>query len=755
MKLHLPPSNRNQTGITSIVVVFVLVVLLTLLGVGFTKIMNRSLQSSSAAQQASAASYAAQSGINDAISYVKKSLAANPDADVSASQCGKLIDPGGPLEAAAKLSSDGSTAYTCVLVDPNPTSLFYQNLSPYKSQVIKITTAAPLTSLLFSWQASNRTQNQFVPTADGTVLYDEKTWSDKNYAPLLRVTLYPIPASGDLTNVQANTKTFFLYPQSSGGNNVAAYTSPSGFLAVDCSSKALGSFSGSADYDCNLVIHNLASAGASYFYVRLTPFYAQSVVKVKGNGGANQALQFKNVQSVIDVTAKSGSAVKRLQARMDSGTSGSGTDLNISSGSDSAPEFALQTTSTLCKRLVVPPAVASPVVIDPGSVLNCGLTIVPPPKPDVTTGDASDIKTNSATLNGTVNPNGYNVTTCKFDYGTTQSYGSSVNCASLPGAGKGNVAVRANIGSLAAGTTYHFQLVAANANGQNEGGDKTFTTNSPPPIPPSVGKFNYHGLSGSSLNFSYSCNNSSSASITVNPNRTGGGEGTQPLGDISGTSNVGGPYQTGDKGTARLNCSSNVGTASRSLDWSVDYPKIEVKIIDATGWWPDPKVKTPQACKAQDRNTHYWLICVSWTSKMSDNSGIYPCYIFWRGDDNSASSGGPHSQNGNNIPLGFTVQAGGKSGWIYVGCTSQKYPNIAVTTDPPIRFDKSGICGISPNLPCPEPTPPPTPPPQPTPPSPPAPIPPTPCAFDNRRLFYPTFGFIRLPTLYFGRVCSD
>ena len=382
----------SQQGITSIVVVFVLVVLLTLVGIGFTKVMNRSLQSSSASQQASAASYAAQSGINDAISYIAKSLQANPGADVSSTQCGTLIDPGGPLEAAAKLSPDGSTAYTCILVDPNPSSLFYQNLAPNKSQVIKITTATPLTSLLLSWQASDRTRNQFVPAAKGTVLYDEKTWSDANYAPLLRVTLYPIPASGDLTNVQANTKTFFLYPQS-GGSNSLAFTSPSGLTPVDCSSKSLGSFSGTADYDCNLVISNLASANASYFYARLTPFYAQSVLKVKANDASNQTVQFKNVQSVIDVTAKSGSAVKRLQARMDSSSSGSATDLNISSGSDNAPEFALQTASTLCKRLLIPPATSSPATIDPGSVLNCGLSLTdatPPAAPQPACSDSKD-----------------------------------------------------------------------------------------------------------------------------------------------------------------------------------------------------------------------------------------------------------------------------------------------------------------------------------------------------------------------------
>src|SRR5258708_37743607 len=101
-----PAKSRNQRGITSIVVVFVLVVLLTLIGIGFPKIMNRSLQSSAANQQAKAANYAAQSGVNDVLSYLKT----NPD--TSATKCDDLIKTGGPLASAAKISADGSTAYT-------------------------------------------------------------------------------------------------------------------------------------------------------------------------------------------------------------------------------------------------------------------------------------------------------------------------------------------------------------------------------------------------------------------------------------------------------------------------------------------------------------------------------------------------------------------------------------------------------------------------------------------------------------------
>ena len=100
--------------------------------------------------------------------------------------------------------------------------------------------------------------------------------------------------------------------------------------------------------------------------------------------------------------------------------------------------------------------------------------------PAATTGSASGVAQTSATVSGTVNPNGA-VTTCTFEYGTSTSYGSSVACGSSPGSGTSGVAVSAALSGLAAGTTYHYRLVARNAGGTVNGSDQTFTTSSPPP----------------------------------------------------------------------------------------------------------------------------------------------------------------------------------------------------------------------------------------------------------------------------------
>jgi hypothetical protein len=82
----------------------------------------------------------------------------------------------------------------------------------------------------------------------------------------------------------------------------------------------------------------------------------------------------------------------------------------------------------------------------------------------------------SATLHATVNPNGGAVSECRFEYGTTTSYGSSAPCTPAPESGTSPVAVSAALESLAEGTTYHFRISATNAGGTSLGSDQTFTT---------------------------------------------------------------------------------------------------------------------------------------------------------------------------------------------------------------------------------------------------------------------------------------
>lgn len=104
-------------------------------------------------------------------------------------------------------------------------------------------------------------------------------------------------------------------------------------------------------------------------------------------------------------------------------------------------------------------------------------TINPGAAPIAITGTANAIRTTSATLNGTVNPNGQPATV-QFQYGTNTSYDS---VAFLAGTVAGVTAqgVSASITGLLAGTTYHFRVTATNVLGSSSGLDQTFATQAP------------------------------------------------------------------------------------------------------------------------------------------------------------------------------------------------------------------------------------------------------------------------------------
>jgi hypothetical protein len=101
-------------------------------------------------------------------------------------------------------------------------------------------------------------------------------------------------------------------------------------------------------------------------------------------------------------------------------------------------------------------------------------TTLPAP-PTVVTTAATGVTVNTATLNGTVIPNGA-TTTVSFRYGLTTAYGTTI--PAVPAIVTGNllIAVSGNITGLTCNTLYHFMISGANSAGTSNGNDMTFTT---------------------------------------------------------------------------------------------------------------------------------------------------------------------------------------------------------------------------------------------------------------------------------------
>ncbi|MGD0455130.1 MAG: hypothetical protein ABSB69_16195 [Solirubrobacteraceae bacterium] len=94
--------------------------------------------------------------------------------------------------------------------------------------------------------------------------------------------------------------------------------------------------------------------------------------------------------------------------------------------------------------------------------------------PNVQTGGATSVTQTTATISGTVDPEGY-PTTYTLEIGTTTAYGTQL--AGSAGSGTEPVTVSIPLQGLTAGTTYHYRLTAVNRNGTSApGADVTFTT---------------------------------------------------------------------------------------------------------------------------------------------------------------------------------------------------------------------------------------------------------------------------------------
>jgi hypothetical protein len=126
----------------------------------------------------------------------------------------------------------------------------------------------------------------------------------------------------------------------------------------------------------------------------------------------------------------------------------------------SARRNACALLTALCAALTLAPqALSAPASGSPG-----------PPR--ATTGGVSGVRGTSATLQGTVNPEGL-ATTYYFAYGPTAAYGSTTPATGV-GSGTSTVQVSQTVANFPVGD--HYRIYATNAKGTKPGRDRTYTS---------------------------------------------------------------------------------------------------------------------------------------------------------------------------------------------------------------------------------------------------------------------------------------
>jgi hypothetical protein len=130
--------------------------------------------------------------------------------------------------------------------------------------------------------------------------------------------------------------------------------------------------------------------------------------------------------------------------------------------------------------------------------------------PTTTTGPASAVTANSATLAGTVNPNGAD-TQVWFLYGTSSTLtGASQTASQDIGSGTTATPVTANLTGLSASTTYYFQAMAQNSTGMTNGAIGNFITTAIP-----------YTITGTAITVAPGATTGNTSTITVTPATAG------------------------------------------------------------------------------------------------------------------------------------------------------------------------------------------------------------------------------------------
>lgn len=346
MRAHKQTLRGSERGMVSIMVTMFIMVVITLLIMAFARIAWREQRQALDRQLSTQAFYAAESGVNAAMTAIANGY------NGTKSNCNDTAAPFatayGVDNASGIVDSSTIVEVTCLLIDAAPDSLEYSNIGMNKSTVARVDevqnadgTPAVVNSLVFSWQDTtgdtiisgcpnnNIATNSLVPFA---------SWDTNCHAGVLRIDVVDVDGNFDRNDLNSNVMTLFAYPTKNGQDNYSFNTSVTG-------NNGSGSIvEGRCDptytpKTCYVRIHNMDTRN---FYIRMRSIYLDNQVTVKGydnDGAAGEPLRLKGAQRLIDSTGRANDILRRVVVR-----------LPIGSDEYTAPDFALVSAETICKK---------------------------------------------------------------------------------------------------------------------------------------------------------------------------------------------------------------------------------------------------------------------------------------------------------------------------------------------------------------------------------------------------------------------
>ncbi len=293
---------KNQSGMVSIMVTMILMIVLSLIVIGFAQISRRNQREVLDRQLSTQAFYAAESGVNDVRNLI--ATIGTPPTKTACANSGAFYSSLQP-----NINSANGISYSCVLVNPTPPSLDYNNVdtTAVETPIQNADPAAPIKTLTLTWQpnASVASPLAFCPTSAVNVFSTTSNW--KCGYGVMRIDL--VPTEGFLTanSLAASTMTTFAVPVGGTPGTLIDYA-PDNSNANDLTTV------GCNTTQCQLNITNM-QLHLSY-YLRLSSLYQGVPMQINGTDVNGQPVKFKNGQVIIDATGKAQDVLRRVQVHV-------------------------------------------------------------------------------------------------------------------------------------------------------------------------------------------------------------------------------------------------------------------------------------------------------------------------------------------------------------------------------------------------------------------------------------------------------
>lgn len=384
MKVYKKFFNRrpeSQQGFVSLFTVVFFMILISVITIGFLRIMTIEQQQALDNDLTASALAAAESGIEDAKRVILKYFSMPSGAQkvalgaaLTSTACNALLND--PTANGLGVSGTGSVNgqsslnqyYTCLsvnLISPN----YISSSTAGKSDYIPLHTEnnVAFDQVKISWDlisanvgtdGDGRPSNYASSTLFPKVTGDAQSWSTKNYPAFIRAELYGYPnGTFTRTNMTDRMRSAFLVPSLVGTTENTPIAmdvadplphqfdqAKSAVQAIQCKNTPATVPVGTYACSATLALPSdpTLRGNNNNYYLRLTPLYGSTHYEVElKDSSTGNTINFSGVQPIVDVTGRASDVFRRIQARVRIGATA---DL---------PEFSAETAGDICKNMEV------------------------------------------------------------------------------------------------------------------------------------------------------------------------------------------------------------------------------------------------------------------------------------------------------------------------------------------------------------------------------------------------------------------